>query len=99
MASGCKAEREEVTGGSEGRKETDWDAWTDVLGSLVHSQLGEQKLSDMLLKLKRWMRRLDIIGFDHTALGIFSLFSAALKENGESTAESVTRNCSRPGML
>lgn len=74
MASGCKAEREEVMGWSEGRKETDWDAWTDVLGSLVLSQLGEQKLcrTCWILKLKHWMRSLDIFGFDHTTLGFFS---------------------------
>lgn len=89
MASGCKAEKEEVI---------DWDAWTDALGSLALSHLGEQKL--LILKLKHWMRSLDIFGFDHTTLGISStIFYAALKENGDSTAESVTRNCTHSRML
>lgn len=35
-------------GGSEGRQETDWDSWTDALGSLALSQSGDQKLLDML---------------------------------------------------
>lgn len=36
-------------GGSEGRQETDWDSWTDALGSLALSQSGDEKtLLDML---------------------------------------------------
>lgn len=36
-------------GWSKGRQETDWDSWTDPLGSLAHSQSGDlQTQLDML---------------------------------------------------
>lgn len=61
-------------GGSEGRQETDCDSWTDALGSLALSQSGEQKLcrTCWILKLRHWMRSVDIFGFDHTSHGVCS---------------------------
>lgn len=82
-------------GGSEGRQETDWESWTDALGSLALSQSGEQKLgwACRILKLRHWMRTLYKFGFDHT-MSLFpdywKILSAASEENGDSATENTT---------